>query len=49
MKLNKYIFPFLLGIINGAILNLFHLSFWLEVGIASIMAIMVMIIFRKKL
>ena len=49
MKLNKYIFPFLLGIINGTILNLFDLSFWLEVGIASIMAIMVMIIFRKKL
>ena len=49
MKLNKYIFPFLLGIINGAILNLVDYSFWLEVGIASIMAIVVMIIFRDKL
>lgn len=49
MKLIKYIFPFLLGIINGVILNLVDLSFWLEVGIASIMAIIIMIIFRNKL
>lgn len=45
----KYLKIFLIGIINGAILNLFDLSFWLEVGIASIMAIIVMIIFRNKL
>ena len=49
MKLKKHIFAFLLGIINGAILSFFHLSFWLYVGIASIMAIIIMIIFRNKL
>ena len=49
MKFNKYILLFTLGIINGLILNLFDLSFWLEVGIASIMAIIIMIIFRNKL
>jgi hypothetical protein len=48
MKLNRYIFFFTIGIINGAILNLVDYSFWLEVGIASIMAIIVMIIFRNK-
>ena len=49
MKLKKYLLIFTLGIINGAILNLIDLSFWLEVGIVSIMAIVVMIIFRNKL
>ena len=49
MKFNKYIYFFTLGIVNGAILNLVDYSFWLEVGIASIMAIIVMIIFRNKL
>ena len=49
MKLNKYIFFFTIGIINGAILNLIDLSFWHEVGIASIMSIIVMILFRDKL
>ena len=49
MKLKKYIFFFTLGIINGAILNLVDYSFWHEVGIASIMAIIIMIIFRNKL
>ena len=49
MTLKKYIFFFSLGIINGAILNLVDYSFWLEVGIATIMAIVVMIIFRNKL
>ena len=49
MKLKKYTLIFILGIINGVILNLIDLSFWLEVGIASIMAIIVMIIFRNKL
>ena len=48
MKFNKYILLFILGIVNGLILNLFDLSFWLEIGIASIMAIIVMIIFRNK-
>ena len=45
----KFLKIFLIGIINGAILNLIDLSFWLEVGIASIMAIIIMIIFRNKL
>jgi hypothetical protein len=45
----KYLKLFTLGIATGAILNLIDLSFWLEVGIASIMAIVVMIIFRNKL
>ena len=45
----KYLKLLIIGIINGAILNLVDYSFWLEVGIASIMAIIVMIIFRKKL
>jgi len=45
----KFLKIFLIGIINGAILNLIDLSFWLEVGIATIMAIIVMIIFRNKL
>ena len=49
MTLKKYIFFFTLGIVNGLILNLFDLSFWLEVGIATVMAITVMIIFRDKL
>jgi hypothetical protein len=49
MKLKKYTLIFILGLINGAILNLIDLSFWLEVGIVSIMAIVVMIIFRNKL
>ena len=49
MKLNKYIFFFTLGIINGAILNLIDLSFWHEVGIGAIMATIVMIIFHNKL
>ena len=49
MKFTKYILLFTFGIINGAILNLIDLSFWLEVGIVSIMAIVVMIIFRNKL
>ena len=48
MKLKKYIFFFSLGIINGVILNLVDLSFWLEVGIGAIMATIVMIIFRNK-
>ena len=48
MKFNKYILLFILGIVNGLILNHFDLSFWLEIGIASIMAIIVMIIFRNK-
>ena len=48
MKFNKYILLFILGIVNGLILNLFDLSFWLEIGIESIMAIIVMIIFRNK-
>lgn len=47
MKLKKYILLFTLGIINGAILNLVDYSFWLEVGIASIMAIIVMILDNK--
>jgi hypothetical protein len=45
----KFLKIFLIGIINGAILNLVDYSFWLEIGIASIMAIVVMIIFRNKL
>ena len=45
----KFLKIFLIGIINGAILNLVDLSFWSEVGIATIMAIIVMIIFRDKL
>ena len=50
MKLKKYTLIFILGLINGTILSFFHLSFWLEVGIyASVMAIIVMIIFRDKL
>ena len=49
MKFKKYILLFTFGIINGAILNLIDLSFWLEVGIAFIMAIIVMIILRNKL
>ena len=49
MKFNKYIFFFTLGIISGLILNLIDLSFWHEVGIGAIMAIVVMIIFRNKL
>ena len=49
MKLKKYIFFFSCGIINGAILSFFDLSFWLEIGIGAIMATIVMIIFRNKL
>ena len=49
MKFNKYILLFILGIVNGLILNLVDLSFWSEVGIGAIMAIVVMIIFRNKL
>ena len=53
MKFNKYIYFFTLGIATGEILTfldlLLDLSFWLEMGIASIMAIIVMIIFRNKL
>ena len=46
----KFLKIFIIGIINGTILSFFHLSFWLEVGIyASVMAIIVMIIFRDKL
>ena len=45
----KFLKIFIIGMITGTILNLFDLSFWLEVGIASIMAIPVMIIFRNKL
>ena len=48
MKLKKYTLIFILGIINGAILNLIDLSFWLEIGIGAIMAIIVMIIFPNK-
>lgn len=40
---------FCLGIINGAILNFVDYSFWQEIGIATIMAIIVMILFRDKL
>ena len=49
MKLKKYTLIFILGIVNGTILNLVDYPFWLEIGIASIMAIVVMIIFRNKL
>ena len=48
MKFNKYILLFILGIVNGLILNLVDLSFWLEIGIGAIMAIIVMIIFPNK-
>ena len=48
MKLKKYTLIFILGLINGAILNLFDLSFWLEVSIGAIMATIVMIIFLNK-
>ena len=45
----KYLKIFIIGMITGTILNLFDLSFWLEIGIyASVIAI-VMIIFRDKL
>ena len=45
----KYLKIFIIGIINGAILNLIDLSFWSEIGIyASVIAI-IMIIFRNKL
>ena len=44
----KFLKIFLIGIINGTILNLFDLSFWLEIGIGAIMAIIVMIIFPNK-
>lgn len=40
---------FIIGIINGLILNLVDYPFWHEVGIVSIMAIIVMILFRDKL
>jgi hypothetical protein len=45
----KFLKIFLIGIINGTILNFIDLSFWHEVGIASIMSIIIMIIFRNKL
>ena len=45
----KYLKLFIIGMIMGTILNLIDLSFWHEVGIGSIMAIIVMIIFRNKL
>ena len=48
-KLKKYILLFALGVAMGEILTFLDLSFWLEVGIASIMAIVVMIIFHNKL
>ena len=44
----KYLKLFIIGMIMGTILNLVDYSFWLEVGIACIMAIIVMIIFRDK-
>ena len=40
---------FIIGIIIGQILGFFDLSFWQEIGIVSIMAIIVMILFRDKL
>lgn len=40
---------FIIGIINGLILNLVDYPFWHEVGIGSIMAIIIMILFRDKL
>ena len=48
MKLKKYTLIFILGIVNGLILNLVDLSFWHEVSIGAIMATIVMIIFRNK-
>ena len=45
----KYLKLLTIGMITGTILNLVDYSFWLEIGIASIMAIVVMIIFRNKL
>ena len=44
----KYLKIFIIGIITGTILNLVDYPFWLEIGIASIMATIVMIIFRNK-
>ena len=54
MKLKKYIYFFTFGIANGLILNstdldLSDLLFWLEIGIAYIMSVIIMIIFRNKL
>lgn len=45
----KYLKIFIIGMITGTILNLFDLSFWLEISIyASVIAI-IMIIFPNKL
>lgn len=44
----KYLKLFIIGIITGTILNLVDYPFWHEVGIASVIAI-IMIIFRDKL
>ena len=49
MKLKKYTLIFILGLINGAILSFFDLSFWLFVLEVGIMSIIIMIIFRDKL
>ena len=53
MKFNKYIYFFTLGIATGEILTFLDLfldlSFWLEMGIFSIISLSIMIIFRNKL
>lgn len=40
---------FIIWIINGLILNFMDYPFWHEVGIVSIMSIIVIILFRDKL
>ena len=47
MKLNKYILLFTLGIATGEILTFLDLSFWLEIGIFSIISIIIMILDNK--